>query len=80
METGTLRLTLYSIVLVLTHQQKTTFKNFLGKGEIAHNKQFLLFPPCFLLKQIIASQFVDSFAIKLEEAKIGIQGKGLNVN
>ena len=25
-----------------------SFENTVGKGEIAHNKQFLLFPQCFL--------------------------------
>ena len=49
----------------------------MGKGEIAHNEQFLLFPQCFLLKQIIVSQFVHIFGIislfvtELEEPKIG---------
>ena len=35
------------------------------KGEIARNEQFLLFPQCFLLKQIIVSPppFVHIFAI-----------------
>ena len=28
--------------------QCTSFENTVGKGEIAHNKQFLLFPQCFL--------------------------------
>ena len=31
------------------HQQQTVFENIVGKGEIAHNEQFLLFPQCFLL-------------------------------
>ena len=31
-----------------THQQQTAFKNIVGKKEIAHNEQFLLFPQCFL--------------------------------
>ena len=26
----------------------STFENTVGKGEIAHNEQFLLFPQCFL--------------------------------
>ena len=30
---------------------------------MARNKQFLLFPQCFLLKQIIISPFVQIFAI-----------------
>ena len=55
----------------------------MGKGEFAHNEQFLLFPECFLLKQIIVSPFVhifaniSLFAAELEEPKIGISGKGL---
>ena len=28
--------------------QYKTFKNTVGKGEIAHDEQFLLFPQCFL--------------------------------
>ena len=56
----------------------------MGKGEIAHNEQFLLFPECFLLNQIIVSSFVhifdiiSLFAAELEEPKIGMCGKGLN--
>ena len=55
----------------------------MGKGEFARDKQFLLFPQCFLLKQITVSPFVHIFAIiylfaaELEEPKIGISGKGL---
>ena len=56
------------------------------KGEIARNEQFLLFPQCFLLNQIIVSPFVHIFdniflfAAELEEPKIGrmISDKGLN--
>ena len=50
-------------ILILTHQQQTAFENIMGKGEIARNEQFLLFPQCFLLKQIIVSPFVDVFDI-----------------
>ena len=35
------------------HQQQTAFENIMGKEEIARNEQFLLFPECFLLNQII---------------------------
>ena len=68
----------------MTHQQQTAFEDIVGKGEIARNKQFLLFLQCFLLYQIIASQFVhildiiSLFAAELEEPKIGISGKGLS--
>ena len=34
--------------LVFMCLQYKSFENTVGKGEIAHNKQFLLFPPCFL--------------------------------
>ena len=57
----------------------------MGK-EIARNKQFLLFPQCFLLNQKISSPFVNIFDIKsllaaeLEEPKIGISGKGLSAH
>ena len=49
-----------------------------GKGKIARNEQFLLFPQCFLLKQIFVSLFVHIFAIislfaaELEKPRIGI--------
>ena len=55
-----------------------------GKGEIACIEQFLLFPQCFLLNQIIVSPFVrifdiiSLFAAELEEPKIGISDIGLN--
>ena len=65
------------------HQHLTAFENIVGKGEIAHNEQFLLFPQCFLLGQIIVSPIVhifdiiSLFAAELEEPKIGMWGKGL---
>ena len=49
--------------------------------KIAHNEQFLLFPQCFVLKQVIVSPIVHTFVIislfaaELEEPKIGISGK-----
>ena len=49
-----------------------------GKGEIALNEQFLLFPPCFLLNRIIVSPFVhifdtiSLFGAELKDPKIGI--------
>ena len=65
------------------HQQNTAFRNIVGKGEIARNEQFLLFPQCFLLNQIIVSPFVhisdiiSIFAAEVEEPKMDISGKGL---
>ena len=66
------------------HQQQTVFENIVGKGEIARNEQFLLFPQCFLLNQIVVSPFVlifdviSLFGAEFEEPKIGISGRGLN--
>ena len=66
------------------HQQQKVFENIVGKGEIARNKQFLIFPQCFLLNQIILSSFVHIFDFislsdaEFEEPKIGISSKGLN--
>ena len=60
------------------HRQQAAFENIVGKEEIARNKQFLLFPQCFLLNQIIVSLFVhifdiiSLFATKLDEPKINI--------
>ena len=57
---------------------ETVFENIVGKEEIARNEQFLLFPQCFLLNQIIVSPFVHIFdfiflfAAELEEPKIAI--------
>ena len=57
----------------------------MGKGEIARNEQFLLFPQCFLLNQIIEFPFahilniISLFAIGLEKPEIGKSGKGLKV-
>ena len=70
--------------LILTYQQQRDFENIVGKGEIACNKQFLLFPQCFLLNQITVSPFVhifdvvSLFAAEFEDPKIGISGKRLN--
>ena len=62
------------------HQQQITFENTVGKGEIARNEQFLLFPQCFLFNQIIVSPIVhifdiiSLFAAEVEEPKIDIKG------
>ena len=45
------------------HQQQTDFESIVGKEEIAHNEQFLLFTSCFLLDQEIVSPFVKIFDI-----------------
>ena len=48
-------------VLILTHQQQTAYENIVGKEEIASNEQFLLFPQCFLLNQVIVSHICPYF-------------------
>ena len=64
-------------------QQQTAFENIVGKAEIAHNEQFLLFPQCFQLNQIMVYPFVrifdilSFFAAEFEDPKIEISGKGL---
>ena len=76
-------LTFTSQILILMHQQQTAYENIVGKGEIARYEQFLLFPQCFQLDQIIVSPFGHVFDIEslfdteLEQPKIGILGKGL---
>ena len=62
--------------------QRTAFENIVGKEEIACNKQFLLFPQCFLLNQKIVSPLVNIydiiclFAAELEEPKMACEVKG----
>ena len=64
------------------HQQQTAFENIVGKGDIALQKQFLLFPQCFLLNLIIVSSFVHTFdtvslfAAEYESLKLAYQVKG----
>ena len=64
-------------------QQQIALENIMGKGEIAPNEQFLLFPQCFQVNQITVFpsvhifDIITLFAVKLKEPKIGISGKGL---
>ena len=64
-------------------QQQTAFENIVGTEEIARKEQFLLFPQCLLLNQIIVLSLVhifdviSFFATELEEPKISIWGKWL---
>ena len=73
-----------SLTLYSTDTQETAIKNMVGKGEFACNEQFLLFPQCFLLNQIIVSPFVhifyiiSFFAAESEEPKISLSSKGSN--
>ena len=64
--------------LSFTPYTQTVFENIVGTGKIAHNEQYLVFPQCLLLKQMIVSPFVHIFAIislfaaELEEPKTDI--------
>ena len=56
-------------------------KTLWGKGEIARDEQFLLFPHCFLRKKIIVSPFVHNsylyLLLNLKSLKLayGVKGK-----
>ena len=72
-------LTLYSILYTyFDASTPDSFEKHVGKKEIAHNKQYLVFPQCFLLNQVTVSPFVHIFDIislfsaELEEPKIAI--------
>ena len=72
-------------MLIVTHQQQIAFENIVRKGEIARNEQFLLYPHCFILNQIIVFTFFHIFDIslfdaELEEPKVDISGKGLDIH
>ena len=56
------------------HQLQTAFENIAGRGEIARNEQFLLFPQCFQLKDVRSNIFDITFlfAAEFEEPKIGM--------
>ena len=68
------------------YQQQTVCENIVGKGEIARKEQFLLFPQCFLLNQIIEIDphfvhifdIISLFAAEMEEPRIGKSGKRLS--
>ena len=71
--------------LVVTCLQYKSFGNTAGKGEIARNEQFLLFPQCFLsvwrkfchFHQIQNFRFKNT--LRLEESKICRVGKGKTI-
>ena len=52
--------------LVFTCLQYKSFENTAGKGEIARNKQFLLFPQCFL--SVLENYLPISKNLKLSSA------------
>ena len=68
--------------LVFTCLQYKSFENFVGKGEIARNEQFLLFPQCFFALLYNFPPFSSNLKLSssnsfsLEETKICCLGKG----
>ena len=68
--------------LIFTYLQDKSFENIVGKGEIARNKQFLLFPQCFLpiwktfLMKDLKLFFFAANTFSLEESKPCHLGKG----
>ena len=68
--------------LVFTCLQYKSFENTVGKGEIARNEQFLLFPQCFLSVWITFCHFHYNLLLSsansssLEESKICRLEKG----
>ena len=61
------------------------FENIVRKGEIARYEQFLLFPQCFLLNQLIVSPYVLIFLklylyvlLNLKSLKLAYQVKSFN--
>ena len=60
----------------------TNLENTVGKGEIARNEQFLLFPPCFstLLENFLPfssnSKLSSANSFRSEESKMCRLGKG----
>ena len=75
-------LTLSETSLVFTCSQYKSFENTVGKGEIARNEQFLLFPQCFLPDWITFCHFhynlqlSSANSFNLEKSKICCLGKG----
>ena len=71
--------------LVFTILKNYTSENIVGKGEIAYDKQFLLFPQCFPPYKIFIFQCKLTLicrlqtSFKLDPSKIVLYGKDLNI-
>ena len=70
--------------LVFTCTQYKSFENTLGKGEIARNEQFLLFPQCFLLFWVTFYHLDQIWNCRLQTLSIWkrrnlLLGKGLRL-
>ena len=53
--------------LIFMYLQFKSFENTVGKGEIAANEQFLLFPQCFLPIRMNFSTFFMKFEIVISK-------------
>ena len=78
-------LTLSKQALVFTCLQYKSFENTVGKGEIAHNEQFLLFHSVFYLFGELSAIFIkfeisSAKSFSLKESKICHFWKGLNLS
>ena len=68
--------------LVFTCLQYKSFENTVGKGEIARNEQFLLFPQCFsthlesFLPFFSNLKLLSAISFSMEESKICRLGEG----
>ena len=75
-------LTLYKQALVFTCLQYKSFENTVGKGEIARNEQFLLFPQCFFTHSENCLPFSSNMkllsadSLSLKDSRICRCGKG----
>ena len=77
-------LTLSQTNLVSICLQYKLFENTVGNGELAHNKQFLHFPQCFLLLEnflpfSLNLTLSSASSFSLEESKICCLGKRVKV-
>ena len=76
-------LTHYHTMHILTHQRYVAVENILRKGEIACNRQFLLFSQCFLHYMALIFHFKctlkipSAFCFNLDQSKILSSGNGL---
>ena len=70
---------LCNLVFIFTHSHtmtpfdapgKQTFENTVGKGEIARNEQFFLFPQCFLLYRRQKLSFLLQLICRLQMLSI----------
>ena len=73
----TFGITLYSIDTHFNTSKTDSFEKIVGKKEIAHKEQFLLFPQSFSIQSgncifnVLIFDIISLFAAELEQPKIG---------